>query len=456
MKKKIIILLVILLIIGMVIYRGLDSDETETAVPRVNTEILERGDITETVEADGRVIIEDEVSVRSDLSGIAAEVYVEEGDRMEMGEPIFKLSYDSISEHFDVFHRVEAEYQQDSTEIDFTEKLLTAQLEREQVSLENLEKNLTEARLSLEEQRISLNENIRNLKNDIADLQRELQEAAEDVEEGKVLFTRNAITEKELQSREKTYENLQVQKQRAEENLEFLLEERKPNTLARAEARVEEVESALREEEIRYQNRRARLEKLISDLVITADKEGTLVDFSLKSGDSVSAGTGVGRIADLENLMVRVMVDEIDINKVSQGQEVEITGDSFSPVLRGKVSKIAPEGETAGTISEFATRIAVENEGGVMRPGMFVSSRIITAQEEDVITVPPIAVLEDEETEEEYIMLFVEGRAEKRIVETGRSELDRVAITGVEAGEEVITGPFTVLRDLEDGQQVRR
>ena len=48
-----------------------------------------------------------------------------------------------------------------------------------------------------------------------------------------------------------------------------------------------------------------------------------------------------------------------------------------------------------------------------------------------------------------------DGKAQARPVRTGVSDLtDTVILEGVEEGDQVITGPFRVLRDLEDGVTV--
>lgn len=88
---------------------------------------------------------------------------------------------------------------------------------------------------------------------------------------------------------------------------------------------------------------------------------------------------------------------------------------------------------------------------GVVRPGMFVNAEIITNIREDVITVPSLAIMGDEE---KYVFVVEDGKAVKRNIETGLKGLSKVEIEGVEPGEKIIIGPFTTLKVLEDGTAV--
>ena len=63
-----------------------------------------------------------------------------------------------------------------------------------------------------------------------------------------------------------------------------------------------------------------------------------------------------------------------------------------------------------------------------------------------------------DDTAEEVEVVFViqEGKAVQRPVETGLSDETHVEITrGVEAGEQVVTGPYRVLKDLDHGDAVQ-
>ncbi|MFW6256954.1 MAG: efflux RND transporter periplasmic adaptor subunit [Bacillota bacterium] len=449
MKKKIIILLVILLLVGGVIYRGLrEEEDDEEGVFQVETQTLATDDIVEKVEAEGNIVINKEKEISSNLSGTVNEVYVEEGEKVGEGDPLFKLDYDNVSDYFDVYYLV------DQNEDNFAEKLLEKQIKWEENELAELELSLEQQQLSLENEQIQMEDRITSLENEIEDLEKDLKDAKEELEEGKVMHARNGITQNELESKEDIYENNKLQLSRKENELSGLLEEEKPNAIARAQNQVVDAEQNLVSQKMALENKENKLERVLEDLTVTSKKEGVLLDYNVAKGDHVTSENSVGRIVSLEELIAEVQVDEIDINSVEVGQQVELTSDSFDSELSGEVNFIAPEGDMSGSITEYKTEITLNDAGKVIKPGMFVDAEIVTAQTEDVILAPQTTVQEEEG--EEFVFIYNDDRAEKREVETGKSDLEQVEISNVEEGEEIITGPFDKLQDLEDGQQVRR
>jgi HlyD family secretion protein len=106
-----------------------------------------------------------------------------------------------------------------------------------------------------------------------------------------------------------------------------------------------------------------------------------------------------------------------------------------------------------------------EQDFMIIRPGMSVRADIYTQSSEETLAVPVQAVLYDEDSAEDekvkdnkdktYVFVLEDGKAVRKDVEVGiSSDSDQEIIKGLEQGETVITGPFRVLRDLEDGDSV--
>ena len=100
-----------------------------------------------------------------------------------------------------------------------------------------------------------------------------------------------------------------------------------------------------------------------------------------------------------------------------------------------------------------------------IRPGMSVRADIYTQSSEETLAVPVQAVLYDDELgedetvkdkkEQTYVFVMENGKAVRKDVEVGiSSDSDQEVIEGLEKGEMVITGPFRVLRDLNEGDAV--
>jgi len=190
-------------------------------------------------------------------------------------------------------------------------------------------------------------------------------------------------------------------------------------------------------------------------------------------------------VADLTEMEAQVNVDENDIVSVQLGQEAEIEVDAlFGETLTGTVYEIANTANTdaQGTTNqktEFEVKIAIAGETSRLRPGMTASADISTQTRRDVIGVPIQSVairtidqltLDGEDVadaEKRFtadddgfveIIFCVEddGTVSARQVETGIQSDDVIEIlTGVDAGEEVVTGSYRAIStDIRNGAQV--
>jgi HlyD family secretion protein len=102
-----------------------------------------------------------------------------------------------------------------------------------------------------------------------------------------------------------------------------------------------------------------------------------------------------------------------------------------------------------------------EQDGMIIRPGMSVRADIYTQSSEETLAIPVQAVLFDEDADDEgkeeqtYVFVVQDGKAIRRDVEVGiSSDSDQEITDGLEAGEIIISGPFRVLRHLNDGEEV--
>ncbi|MCI0345489.1 MAG: hypothetical protein L0221_08600, partial [Chloroflexi bacterium] len=103
---------------------------------------------------------------------------------------------------------------------------------------------------------------------------------------------------------------------------------------------------------------------------------------------------------------------------------------------RDEAAEAAPGGEAAGEAD--VSEPAVEAEPA---PGGEVAGVEAGGEDED---------------EEKVVFLVIDGKAERRTVDTDIADETHVEITrGLDGGETVVTGPYRTLRDLEDGDPVR-
>lgn len=236
---------------------------------------------------------------------------------------------------------------------------------------------------------------------------------------------------------------------------------------------------------------RATLIKAEDDLAKTtifAPLAGTVTELNAEQGEVVVSGTMnnpasvIGTIADLSEILAVVEVDETEIVEVALGQTAVVEVDAVPDhPYHGEIVKIGRSGFSTARqpdVTYFAVEILLADADQRLRPGMSARAEIEAAIHRGVPVVPIQSVVErpveraetadetedddgdeagdDDEDEEKVVFLVVDGKAERRAVETGIADETHVEVTrGLEGGESVITGPYRTLRDLEDGDAVR-
>jgi len=250
---------------------------------------------------------------------------------------------------------------------------------------------------------------------------------------------------------------------------------------------------------------------------IYAPESGTISLLNVEQGERVvgtsqMAGTEILRIADLNNMEVRVNVNENDIVRVQMGDTAIIDVDAFTSVgkkFKGLVTSIANTANGAASttasassstdaVTEFEVKIKILPESyqdlvdkktklSPFRPGMSASVEIITDRKNGVLSVPIAAVttrdpnatnteaqntnqgngsqnnaanddkkVVKKEAAKEVVFVHNAGKANLREVKTGISDFENIeVVSGLKDGDEVISGPFLVVsKQLKDNDAV--
>lgn len=395
--------------------------------------------ITEVVSASGKIQPEVEVKLAPDVSGEIVELLVNEGDSVKIGQKLLKIRPDNYESLL-----ARAEAQLNSTKANYEQsKALLAQ---------------SNARL---------------------------EQAKIDYDRNKKLHAEKVISQSDF---DQIVSNYSVAKQD--------LESAKANVNA-ASYNVKSSEAALKEAKTN-----------LTKTTIYAPQSGIISQLNIELGERVvgttqMAGTEMLRIANLNNMEVRVNVNENDITRVKLGDSVSIDVDAFSQTERkfkGVVYEIASSANNTGTgtistdaVTEFEVKIRVLRSSYAdlikgklsypLKPGMSASVEIKTKTAEGILTLPIGAVatrdrnkkekadtikLEEEsqvvstntpmkkEEIDEVVFINEGGKAKKVVVKTGISDFENIQIIeGLKEGDEVIVGPYALVsKKLEEGDLV--
>jgi len=214
-------------------------------------------------------------------------------------------------------------------------------------------------------------------------------------------------------------------------------------------------------------------EELLSKTRIRSPIDGIVIQLDIKEGETVIAGTTnipgstMMVIADPSETLTEVRVDEADIAQVRVNQQADIYAAAYPDTpLSGTVQSIATVARQApGQQSlTFLVKILLdEQDEMVIRSGMSVRADIYIETSDKTLSIPVQAVLIDEDIEEDevgdkeqaYVFVLSDGKAVRKNVETGiSSDSDQEILQGLNEGDAVIIGPFRVLRDMNEGDEV--
>jgi HlyD family secretion protein len=152
---------------------------------------------------------------------------------------------------------------------------------------------------------------------------------------------------------------------------------------------LEQLEASLSQAKIKLESAQRALE----DTKLVAPMDGTITVLNVKVGERASAGQAAVVLSDLTTFVVEVNLDEVDVAKVSVGQEAAITLDAFpDEELAGEVTDIAPVASVQSGVVLYPVTIQLLPAGVPARVGMTANVEIITASKADALIVPLRAI----------------------------------------------------------------
>ncbi|HEX7713484.1 MAG TPA: efflux RND transporter periplasmic adaptor subunit [Bacillota bacterium] len=193
---------------------------------------------------------------------------------------------------------------------------------------------------------------------------------------------------------------------------------------------------------------------------VRATRNGIILFCPAKEGMAVTPGTELCQIGELSKLVVELPVDEIDITQIKLGQPATITQEGLTELkLKGTVIAIAPQAVKNQNENVFPVKIRIDNSSGMLRSGMSVDTEIVTNDLKDVLTVPLLAVLEEEHKgkTEKYLFKVIDGKAVKTKITAGfSSDSELEVLGGIKEGDTYVSGDYETILHLKDKTAVRQ
>ncbi len=230
--------------------------------------------------------------------------------------------------------------------------------------------------------------------------------------------------------------------------------------------------------------------------------DGIVTNLPVREGETVvegvqnTSGSTLMTLANMSVVTAEVKVDETDITGIELGQPADVTVDAIpGKTFKGRVTEVGDQAllrstgvstsqSTTGTeeAKDFKVVVTLDDPTSELRPGLSATAKITTAQKDNVVAIPLQAlVMEVPDTGKKkgvknldaslaadpksqpvqgVFVLRKEGRKLRAVfvpVQTGITGTSDIEVTsGVKPGDEIVVGPYRVLRILKDDATVKR
>ena len=182
-----------------------------------------------------------------------------------------------------------------------------------------------------------------------------------------------------------------------------------------------------------------RLYKTESGLTVRAGIDGEVTGLYVHEGDVIAAGEKTAEIMDLDDLEVRLSVDEYDVAAMIPGTPIDVTVLALDRSFSGTVTSLDKNGTASGDLSYYTAYADLEDAQGVY-PGMQVSAKVLRSQALGATILKTDAIQFDDYNRPYVLMYSADGKDTVRVsVSVGVSDGVYCEITeGLKPGDTVL------------------
>ena len=391
MKRKywIIGIILVVLVAGYFVYRSLiQKNAAQAAASSVETAKVEKGTLTITIDATGKVRSAQNAVLNWGTSGTVEKVNVQTGQTVKAGDVLATLAQNSLPQTVITAH---------------------ADLQSAQQALDDL---YTQA----ETNKTTAMKNISTYAQDVRDAQYQLDNFTVPTDQaGMSAMEALAATEKKLNEaraafepykfdpfESKTRQDLKKQLDIAQASYdaavkrveyEYELEVAKAN-LAQAQKDYEKYKDGPSDSDVAAAKAKITAAEATLRLAwIEAPFDGTVTEVIPQPGDQVTANQEAFRVDNLTTLYIDLSVSEVDIPNIKKGLPVTITFDAIrGKTYKGEVSEVSMVSDTSSSTANYAVTVKMDESSSEVLPGMTSAVEIMIQQQDQTLLVPNQAI----------------------------------------------------------------
>lgn len=401
-KHKKIICMVLFIVLSVCLLTGcsLKKSEAEPVQSEVAVEVkdVKLASIKDITKLTGNIEAEDDVKVTSKIPGRVAEITKEIGDVVQKGEPIVLLETNELQNQL---AQAEAALAMAEANLRANEDAaLPQKLEQVRAALEQAEANYVNAKA--------------------------------DYDRMKALYEEDAISKQVFDGMTLKYQVAKTQYETAQEQFR-LTKEGLPKNVEALKAQVKQARSAV-----------DLINTNLENSVIKSPVTGIISAKYVNSGEVIGAGTPMMSVVNIDKVKLVIDVAEEEINKIKDGQEVDIVvGALNNEKIKGVVTIVPP---ASNPTRLFQVKIDINNDEHKLKPGMFAEVNVEKGIKENVVVIPKDAILLKKHGN--VVFVVKDGKAIERQVKIGISNGENVEIIeGIKPGEKVVVKGQNLLKE---------
>ncbi|OPZ75611.1 MAG: Macrolide export protein MacA [Firmicutes bacterium ADurb.Bin456] len=195
-----------------------------------------------------------------------------------------------------------------------------------------------------------------------------LEQATRDYERAVALQEAKAISQADLEKASLACKLAQSQLDSSRTRLDLLQSGSRSGQIEAARAELERNNAVLKASEA-----------LLEDTRIICPLDGVVLSRNYEEGEFIQAGAPVATVADLAEMWIKVYIPTDDLPRVKLGQGVVFSVSGSTVAYSGTVEEIATQGEYTPKMIQtkkertnivYAVKIGINDENGVLKPGM--------------------------------------------------------------------------------------
>lgn len=442
---------IILIISGVLIAAGLVTAmviKQQSGYTKVFTGKLVRQNLATVVSGTGQIKPKTYVNVGAEITGRITHLYVKEGDEVRKGQTVAEI--ENITQQAAVNGQQAAVNAAETNISSFAAAEKTA------------EANLEHAKADLEQKRL-------------------------DWQRAQALYKDGIMAKQDYDAKKAAYD------------LDVASVAQAVAGVNQAKAQTDSARAQLRTQQANLRSDQDLLDRTYA----VAPFNGIVTNEPVREGESVvpgiqnTEGSTLMTLADMSVVTAEVKVDETDIVNVTIGQPADITVDALpNKTFKGHVTLvgdqallrstgIATSQSTTGTeeAKDFKVVVTLDHPSEDLRPGLSCTAKITTAHKDGVLSLPlqaltmfnpaadaaknkdgvQAATVDTANSKPLQGVFLVQkdshGRLRAKFVPvttgiTGSTNIE--VLSGLAPGDEVVTGPYKILRDLKNGALLKR